>query len=246
MREVSFSAMLFMGFGGQGATVEKVGDKELVSRAAAGDKEAYRVLVEKYQKKCFAIAFEVTRSQEDAEDVVQEAFVKAYLSLPGFKGDSSFYTWLYRIVYNMAIDVKRRRGRQGGDVVEFDERKTVEEGEGTLLAEERFAGPGEAMARKEQARRIREVLGDLSQEHRAVVMLREIEGLSYDEIARVLRINKGTVMSRLFYARKKLQKALADMAPSPFEGAAADEESAFDHDGETVLNIKPNGAKNGG
>ncbi len=202
--------------------MDKLGDKELVARAAAGNKEAYRLLVEKYQKKSFAIAFEVTRSQEDAEDVVQEAFVKAYLSLSNFKGESSFYTWLYRIVYNMAIDLKRRKMRKGGDVVEFDEHKASEDLENRAFLEERFAGPGEVIARKEQARRLHEVLEGLSGEHRTVILLREVEGMSYDEIAKVLGINKGTVMSRLFYARKRLQKALADIAPG---GAEQEEQS---------------------
>ena len=203
--------MLLVGYGN--SAMEKLGDRELVARAVLGSKEAYKLLVEKYQKKCFAIAYEVTRSQEDAEDVVQEAFVKAYLSLPGFKGESSFYTWLYRIVYNMAVDLKRRKARQGGERIEFDERKISEELENRGMLEDRFAGPGETISRKEQARRIQQVLDNLSEEHRTVILLREVEGMSYDEIAKVLGISKGTVMSRLFYARRKLQAALSDLAP---------------------------------
>ena len=165
--------MLLVGCGD--SAMEKLGDKELVARAAAGNKEAYRLLVEKYQRKSFAIAYEVTRSQEDAEDVVQEAFVKAYLSLPGFKGESSFYTWLYRIVYNMAVDLKRRRIRQGGDVIEFNEYKTAEDVDVGGLLEERFAGPGEAVSRKEQAREINRVDDDDKRQHKRIAPKHEVE-----------------------------------------------------------------------
>jgi RNA polymerase sigma-70 factor (ECF subfamily) len=196
-------------------------DKDLVARVIGGDREAYRVLVEKYQNRALAIALEIVKSREDAEDIVQESFVKAYLSLGEFRNQSAFYTWLYRIVYNMAIDFKRKMVRRGGDTLEYDEVS------GTAGSEElagRVAGPHEAIVEKEQRARIARVVAELSPEHRAVIVLREVEGLSYDEIARVTGVTKGTVMSRLHYARKRMQGALHDLAP---EGAGVVEEEGL-------------------
>ncbi len=182
-------------------------DAELVKKASGGDKDAYRGLVEKYQQRVFSIALEVVRSREDAEDIAQEVFVKAYLSLPDFKGQSSFYTWLYRIAYNMAVDFRRRVQRRGGPPVEYDEAKLGKISD-DAINQNRFDGPHDFVMRKEESHQIQKVLSEISPEHRAVITLREIEGLSYDEIADVLRVSKGTVMSRLHYARKRLQQAL--------------------------------------
>jgi len=178
-------------------------EDSLVAFAQKGDKDAYRELVERYQKKAFAVAFEITRLREDAEDVVQEAFVKAFLALPHFKGESSFYTWFRRIVYNLAIDLRRHRTRMVEDIEYEDDIITINSAP--------FPSPNEALSRKEEAKRINNVLDALSPEHRAVIMLRDVEGLSYDEIAQNLNIQRGTVMSRLFYARKYMQKALKDL-----------------------------------
>jgi len=185
-------------------------DTELVARSSSGDKDAYRLLVEKYQQRVFGIALEVVKSREDAEDIAQEVFVKAYLSLPDFKGQSSFYTWLYRIAYNMAVDFRRRVQRRGGPPVEFDEAKIGSTPDDAILRT-RFDGPHDLVVRKEESHQIQKVLAEISPEHRAVITLREIEGLSYDEIADVLRVSKGTVMSRLHYARKRLQQSLVGL-----------------------------------
>jgi RNA polymerase sigma-70 factor (ECF subfamily) len=190
-------------------------DRDLVARTVAGDREAYRVLVEKYQGRAFSIALEIVKTREDAEDIVQESFVKAYLSLGEFRGQAAFYTWLYRIVYNMAIDFKRRAIRRGGEALEYNEAR---EGATPSDLSARIVGPHEAIIEKEQRGRLERVLAELSPEHRAVVLLREVEGLSYDDIAKVTGVSKGTVMSRLHYARKALQRALVDMAPEGFLG----------------------------
>lgn len=184
-----------------------VNDEELVTRSRKGDKEAYRQLVERYQGRLFSCAFDILKSREDAEDVVQEALVKAYLSLHEFQGKSSFYTWLYRIVYNMSIDYRRRTNRRGGAPLEFDEAKASEEtgNYGT--------NPADSVLRKQQSTKIKQVLAEISEEHRRVIVLRELEGMSYEEIANVVGISRGTVMSRLHYARKKLQQALSEFAP---------------------------------
>lgn len=199
-------------------------DNDLVRMTLQGDKEAYRALVERYQGRLFTTALDIVKTREDAEDVVQETFVKAFLSLGQFKGQSSFYTWLYRICFNMAIDIRRKAGRRGGTHLEFKEhlgvnRSAVEGGAresgggGVGLLPQRVEGPHDALARKELGRKIQEVLATLSEEHRAVIMLREIDGLDYEEIAKAIGVPKGTVMSRLFYARKALQKALEEFAP---------------------------------
>jgi RNA polymerase sigma-70 factor (ECF subfamily) len=190
-------------------------DTGLVARVAAGDREAYRALVDKYQGRAYAIAFDIVRTREDAEDVVQESFVKAYLSIAQFKGQSSFYTWFYRIVYNMAIDFKRKLSRREHDSISFDDTTSPT----VLAASGANSQTGEdILSRKEQARRIQDVLEGISEEHRTVLMLREIDGLNYDEISKVVGVTRGTVMSRLHYARKKLQKALADLVGGTSKG----------------------------
>ncbi len=199
-------------------------DNDLVRMTLAGDREAYRTLVERYQGRLFSTALDIVKTREDAEDVVQETFVKAFLSLGQFKGESSFYTWLYRICFNMAIDIRRKASRRGGTHLEFKEhtgvnRAAVQEGAretgggGLANHSQNVEGPHDALARKELGRKIQEVLGELSEEHRAVITLREVDGLDYEEIAQAIGVPKGTVMSRLFYARKALQKALEEFAP---------------------------------
>lgn len=197
-----------------------------MTRAAAGDKDAYRALVEKYQSRAFSIAYEIVKSKHDAEDIIQESFVKAYLSIADFRGQSSFYTWFYRIVYNMAIDFKRRTNRRGGEHAEYEDHMSSDSSVFAGATTGKTEGPSDAIFRKEKARKIQEALNEISEEHRMVITLREVDGLSYDEIADVVGVSKGTVMSRLHYARKKLQKALLEFAPSgvmPVDDAQAEE-----------------------
>ncbi len=189
-------------------------ENELVRQAAKGNREAFRLLVEKYQSRLLVLAKEIVRSREEAEDVVQESFVKAYLSLSDFKGQSSFFTWVYRITYNMAIDFRRKVSRRGGDTLEFEETMSKEGADSavsTLMGS--LEGPEDMVTRREQSMRLRQALDSLSEEHRAVIISREIDGLSYGEIARISGVSEGTVMSRLHYARKKLQGILQDFAP---------------------------------
>lgn len=184
---------------------EREAEARLIEAVQRGDRDAYRDLVDRYRRRVVALALEVTRSSEDAEDVAQETFVKAFLSLKDFKGQSSFYTWIYRIALNMAIDVRRKVARQGGKALEFDERVAL--GASDLkLAEE----PDKTLERKQDAQVLEAALQELSEEHRIVLTLRELDGLSYDEIADVVGISKGTVMSRLHYARKRVQTSLAE------------------------------------
>lgn len=197
-------------------------DEALVAATLQGDRNAYRSLVERYQERMLRLALEIVKNQHDAEDIVQESFVKAFLSLDKFKGQSSFFTWLYRITYNMAVDHKRRIQRRGGQHFEYKEQIGVSSdvGQQQSDAEADFSpgaqnveGPHEALVRKQTGSKLERAFGQLSDEHRAVITLREIDGLDYEEIATALGIPRGTVMSRLFYARKVLQRALREIAP---------------------------------
>jgi len=183
-------------------------DGTLVDRVRGGDVAAFEPLVEKYRQRVYRLAFNVLRNQEDAWDVAQEAFIKAYKALPAFRGQSAFYTWLFRIVMNVAHDKARQRGAQGRAF--GTERVTEEEWERTMP--DPGEDPGAAALRAEQRARITQALETLPEHHRAIIMLSDLEGLSYREIADVLSIPMGTVMSRLHNARKRLRAALGPLA----------------------------------
>lgn len=187
------------------------GDHDLVQRVQAGDSAAFRELFDKYHRRAFAVAMGVVKNQDDALDAVQEAFVKVHKNIDKFHGNSSFYTWLYRIVMNVSIDHVRKKSRR--KTLDFDERALHEEsevaGDGALVPNLSNANPGKAALRRELGGAIQTALAELPEHHRAVIVLREIEGMSYEEMAEALEVPKGTVMSRLFHARKKMQAALA-------------------------------------
>jgi RNA polymerase sigma-70 factor (ECF subfamily) len=186
-------------------------DGELVREARRGDKEAFRELVERYQRKIVGVALGMVHNPEDALEIAQETFVKAYENLEGFKGESSFYTWLYRIVVNRAIDFRRRERRH--PTISLDDRVGSADSHEVyqdVLKEEGRTDPLQHAQAHEIGERVTEAVNELTPDHKAVILLREVEGLSYDEISRVMRCSKGTVMSRLHYARKKLQKKLKD------------------------------------
>jgi RNA polymerase sigma-70 factor (ECF subfamily) len=175
---------------------EAPAEQELVSRARNGDRDAFRLLVERYEGRVYAIAYGLLGHREDAREVAQEAFLKAYRMLGSFRGDAGFYTWLYRIVVNLAIDLRRR-----------DRPAPLEDPD--RMRDARSEDPAGEAYRGELRAAIRTAIDGLPPEQRAVIVLRELEGLSYAEIAEVEQIPIGTVMSRLFYARRKLQAALA-------------------------------------
>lgn len=187
-------------------------DRDLVRRVQEGDQEAFRTLFERYHRRAYAVAYGVVKNKQDALDVVQDGFVKVHRHIDSFQGTSSFYTWLYRIIMNLAIDhVRRRRNAKG---LEYDDRVGRDDdeiaGDGTLLPRILDANPGKTVIRRELLERIQRALDELPEYHRAVILLREVEGLSYEEMAEVLDVPKGTIMSRLFHARKKMQAALSD------------------------------------
>jgi RNA polymerase sigma-70 factor (ECF subfamily) len=191
-----------------------VDDHDLVLAARKGDRDAFRTLFERYHRRAYALALGVLRHADDALDVVQDAFVKAHKYLDKFEGNSSFYTWLYRIVMNLAIDHLRKHRRI--KPVEFDEARleeaTSDEG---LLPRILGGNPGRALLDKEIRKRIDAALDELSENHRAVLVMRELEGLSYEEMAQAMGCSKGTIMSRLFHARRNMQKRLLDLLDNP-------------------------------
>lgn len=185
-------------------------DSELIRECRRGNKDAFRELVERYQRKILSVAVGMLHNQDDALEVTQEAFVKAYGSLDRFKGESSFYTWLYRIVVNLAIDRRRRERRHG--TVSFEDRPGGGEDIEAGLPSQRLSDPYQQAKSLELGARLRTAIDELTPDQKAVILLREVEGLSYDEISHVMQCPKGTVMSRLHYARKALQEKLKDYA----------------------------------
>jgi len=182
-------------------------DIELVKMTLAGDRQAYRQLVEKYQQRIYSIAFGVLHSREDSLDVVQDVLIKAYRKLDKFRGTSSFYTWLYRITVNMAIDCCRKRKRTVE--VEYDDQIGTEEEVDRRSLQATSENPAESLERKELNKMVMDAIASLPEEQKAVIILREIEGLAYEEISKVTGISMGTVMSRLHYGRKKLRDILS-------------------------------------
>ncbi len=192
-------------------------DKALVARAQAGDRQAFEALVRKYQRRVYRLAFGMLKSQEDAMDVAQDAFVRAHQNLARFQGSAAFYTWLYRITTNLCIDRLRRRR---GEAVEYDDSLAREDHTAAEVGLRRPSGathPDKTALRRELGETIAAALAALPEKHREILVLREIEGLSYAELAETLQIKKGTVMSRLFHARKKMQALLAEyLTPEEF------------------------------
>ena len=188
-----------------------VSELDLVKRCQAGDSEAFDELVTRYRTRIFAMIYDMVHNEQDAWDLAQDSFVKAWKSIKRFRGKSSFYTWIYRIVMNVTIDWLRKKQVKGAGV-EFDDAiqlKEINPASKTLPIADPL--PFERMERTEVRARIDNAIAQLSPEHRAVILMKETEGMQYHEIAESLGCSIGTVMSRLFYARKKLQSLLKDV-----------------------------------
>jgi RNA polymerase sigma-70 factor, ECF subfamily len=193
------------------ATASDVSELELVKRCQQGETAAFDELVTRYRTRVFGMIYNMVHNEQDAWDLAQDSFVKAWRSLPRFRGKSSFYTWVYRIVMNVTIDWLRKKQIKGAGL-EFDDAiqlRQVEPATKTLPRAE--ALPHERMERSEVRARIDQAIAQLSPEHRAVILMKETEDMQYHEIAEALGCSIGTVMSRLFYARKKLQNLLKDV-----------------------------------
>ena len=196
----------------QGASHDPDADQELIERVRQGDDGAFRALFDRHHHRAYAVAVGVVKNKQDALDIVQDAFIKVHRNLDRFQGSSSFYTWLYRIVMNLCIDHIRRskRGRSldFDDAVGRDSKEVA--GDGALLPQILGANPRKSVLRAELREAIEKALAELPEYHRAVILLREMEGLSYEEISEILEVPKGTIMSRLFHARRKMQAALSE------------------------------------
>ncbi len=188
-----------------------VSELDLVRRCQAGDTEAFDELVSRYRTRVFGMIYNMVHSEQDAWDLAQDSFLKAWKSIKRFRGRSSFYTWIYRIVMNVTIDWLRKKQIKGAGT-EFDDAiqlRHVDPASKTVPKTE--ALPYETMERDEIRDRIDKAIAQLSPEQRAVILMKEIEHMQYHEIAEALGCSIGTVMSRLFYARKKLQTLLRDV-----------------------------------
>lgn len=181
-------------------------DLRLIERAQQGDQAAFRRLVERHQRRAFGIAVALVRDEEDAHEVVQEAFIRVYRGLSQFHGGSSFFTWLYRIVTNLSIDVIRRPARREQPLGDELEREL--DAAPALVRGFDASDPFVELHRSELRRVIERALDELPPYHRGVIVMREIQGMSYEEMAAAMNVSKGTIMSRLFHARRKLEKAL--------------------------------------
>lgn len=181
-------------------------DVELVQQARAGNQEAFGKLAGKYYEMVFAVAFGVLHHREMARDVAQEVFMKAQREISRFEGKSKFKTWIYRITVNASIDEQRRKKpSQSLDATDASD----DEDEKPVIITDSSAGPREKAEHEELKKMVAAAIEKLSPDHRAVLVLREWQDLSYDEIAETLGLELGTVMSRLFYARKKLAEVLS-------------------------------------
>ena len=188
-----------------------VSEVDLVKRCQAGETEAFDELVTRYRTRVFGMIYNMVHNEQDAWDLAQESFLKAWKSIGRFRGQSSFYTWIYRIVMNVTIDWLRKKQVKGGGA-EFDDAiqlREIDPASKTVPKTE--ALPHQVMERDEIRTRIEKAIGQLSPEHRAVILMKEIDEMQYHEIAEALGCSIGTVMSRLFYARKKLQSLLRDV-----------------------------------
>jgi RNA polymerase sigma-70 factor, ECF subfamily len=190
-------------------------DQQLVERAQRGDKKAFEMLVAKYQRKLSRLLSRLIRDPAEIEDVTQEAFIKAYRALPAFRGDSAFYTWLYRIGINTAKNYLVAMGRRAPTSTEYDSEEAESFDDAYQLRD--INTPESELLTKQIAQTVNESMALLPEELRTAITLREIEGLSYEEIAEIMNCPIGTVRSRIFRAREAIAEKLR-----PLLGTAKD------------------------
>ena len=183
-------------------------DPELVRAARDGDMRAYDQLIQRYQGRIYSTIYHMTSNHEDANDLAQDTFIKAYSVLKSFKGDSSFYTWIYRIAVNKTINfLKARKNKYSLSLNDMDFNA---ENDPDLVAFVSDKTPRREVALAELQQKLNEAMQKLSEDHRMVITLHDVQGLSHDEIAAIMECNTGTVRSRLFYARQQMQALLSN------------------------------------
>jgi len=183
-------------------------EQALVRRAKDGDMAAYDELIQMYQERIYATIYHMTANHEDANDLAQDTFIKAYQALRSFKGGSSFYTWIYRIAFNKTINFLKQRRHKGH--LSLNELDFHAENDPDLIALISDKTPQREVGLKELKEKLNMAMQRLSEPHRLVVTLHDVQGLAHEEIAEIMECNIGTVRSRLFYARQQLQGYLAD------------------------------------
>jgi RNA polymerase sigma-70 factor (ECF subfamily) len=188
--------------------IEGPSDDELVLKSQQGDVQAFDQLVERYHGKIYGLTYNMTSNREDAEDLTQEIFVKAFQALPRFKSKSSFYTWLYRIAVNKTINYRKRRNRKRAmSLDQFDGEIKLDEVYHDLTSK---GSPLRNLSLSELQKKLNEALQNLSEKHRTVVVLHDMQGIPHEEIAKMVGASVGTIRSRLFYARRQLQAELSE------------------------------------
>ena len=183
-------------------------DRDLIARAGDGDIRAFEELVQRHQRRANTVAYGIVRSAEDAREVTQDAFLRVHRHLKDFEGGASFSTWLYRIVYNLSIDLLRRRSP--GRAIELEDHTDLDGAPDEWRPSRGETNPFAALDRTRLVEAMQRCLDELPPHHRTAILLREVEGMSYEEIAEAMEVPKGTVMSRLFHARRKMQRMLRE------------------------------------
>jgi RNA polymerase sigma-70 factor (ECF subfamily) len=188
--------------------MSKQNEKILIDRCINGDIEAFEELISDYEKKVFNIALRIIGNYNDAEDISQEIFIKVFKSIKNFKGNSSFYTWLYRIVVNECFDIAKKKKK----VLAFSIDTPIVTGDDEVQRDikDRSKLPEEEFENKELRKEIQKALNMISNEHRTMIVLRDVQGFSYDEISEMLKCPPGTVKSRINRARKALKELLSE------------------------------------
>jgi len=187
----------------------EVSDQELVLRAQQHDRKAFDILMERYQGRIYALLYHMTSNKQDAEDLLQDVFLKAFKALPKFKGNSSFYTWVYRIGVNSAINFTKKRKRK--QAMSLDDLDMRIEHDPALVQMSSQDTPDRSLNLKDLQIKLNAALQTLSENHRTVVVMHDVQGLPHHEIGKVLGVSSGTVRSRLFYARRQLQAELSEL-----------------------------------
>lgn len=183
-------------------------ENNLINMCQQGHVESFEILIKSYEKRAFNIAYRMLGNMEDANDATQEAFIKVFKNMSKFKGDSSFSTWLYRIVTNTCLDIIRKNKNK--KVVSYDNTKKTDDGEIKIEFEDEKNNTEEIIEKKLENEFIHECINSLGKDHRAVIVLRDINGFTYKEMTKVLKCSEGTIKSRINRARKSLKNIIED------------------------------------